>query len=364
MADSALHKIPDAGSLAQAIIDTVRTPLLVLDAQLCVIAASRSYYAMFRTTPAATEGLSLYDLATGQWDVADLRALVGRVVARDETIEAYEIEILLPEIGLRTLLLDARKVFYADRPDTSLLLGFEDVTLLRAATREKDEVLRQKTMLLQEMHHRVANSLQIIASILMLKARAVSSEETRDHLQDAHRRVMSVAAVQSHLQASSWGDEIEIKPYLITLCESLARSMIYDKRPVALTVRAGSGSATSAQATSLGLIVTELVINALKYAFGEGVPGHITVSYATDIKGWTLSVADDGQGLKTDAAKTEGGLGSSLVAALAEQLGARVKHSDLEPGFEVGIVNDGSPLERASRSARYRSAAIAAPSPD
>jgi two-component sensor histidine kinase len=237
------------------------------------------------------------------------------------------------------------------------------VTVLRAATREKDEVLRQKTMLLQEMHHRVANSLQIIASILMLKARAVSSEETRDHLKDAHRRVMSVAAVQSHLQASSWGDQIEIKPYLTTLCESLARSMIYDQRPVALTVHAGPGSATSAQATSLGLIVTELVINSLKYAFGEGVPGHVTVDYAASAEGWTLSVADDGQGLKTDVSKTQGGLGSSLIAALADQLGARVEHSDLKPGFAGAIVIEGAPPARAARPARSRRAAMAEQSP-
>ncbi len=346
MAYSPIDKIPDAGRLAQAIIDTVRTPLLVLDAQLCVLAASRSYYVMFHTDPAATEGRSLYDLVTGQWNVSDLRGLLDAVVSRDATIEAYEIEIQIPQAGSRTLLLDARKVFYADRPDTNFLLGFEDVTVLRAAARETEETLRKQTMLVQEMHHRVANSLQIIASILMLKARAVSSEETRDHLKDAHRRVMSVAAVQSHLQASSLGDEIEIGPYLTTLCDSLARSMIYDKRPVALTVRADAGSATSAQAVSLGLIVTELVINALKYAFGAGVVGNIMVDYAAEGDRWTLSVADDGRGLQPGRDKAAGGLGSSLIAALAGQLGARVQTSDRRPGLAVAIINDGLAHER------------------
>lgn len=90
------------------------------------------------------------------------------------------------------------------------LLVLEDVTERRAAKREKDELLRQKELLLQGMRHRVANSLQIIASILVLKARTVQSEETRLHLHDAHRRVMSVAIVQKHLQASGRGEEIEI----------------------------------------------------------------------------------------------------------------------------------------------------------
>jgi chemotaxis protein methyltransferase CheR len=338
LAPTALHLIPDPSSLAQAIIDTVRAPLLVLDEDLCVLAASRSYYAIFRTDEDSALGRSLYDIAAAQWDVADLRGLMDQVVNEKATIEAYEIEIVVPEIGRRTLLLDARTVFYEDHRRTSFLLGFEDVTDLRAATREKEEVLLQKTMLLQEMRHRVANSLQIIASILLLKARDVASQETRDHLRDAHRRVMSVATVQQHLQATAWGDEIEVGPYLTTLCEGLARSMIHDRRPVALTVHAGSGTATSAQAVSLGLIVTELVINALKYAFANGSTGRIVVDYAAEGESWTLSVKDNGQGLRAGGAKPSSGLGSRLIAALAAQLGARIERSDLAPGLGVWIV--------------------------
>jgi two-component sensor histidine kinase len=122
-------------------------------------------------------------------------------------------------------------------------------------------------VLLQEMQHRVANSLQIIASILMLKARAVTSEETRFHLKDAHQRVISVAEVQSHLHASGGVDQIEVGPYLTKLCASLAASMIGDSQPIALEVVADHGEIGSDKAVSIGLIVTELLINAIKYAF-------------------------------------------------------------------------------------------------
>src|SRR5437764_3505876 len=98
------------------------------------------------------------------------------------------------------------------------------------------------------MQHRVANSLQIIASILLLKARTVQSEETRLHLQDAHQRVMSVAAVQLQLQPSKLGDQIEIGPYLSKLCESLASSMITDRRPLSLVVESTAGTASSNEA--------------------------------------------------------------------------------------------------------------------
>ena len=98
-------------------------------------------------------------------------------------------------------------------------------------------------MLLQELQHRVANSLQIIASILLLKARTVQSAEIRLHLEDAHQRVMSVATVQQHLQASGLNERIEIGPYLSKLCDSLAKSMIGDRRPLSLKVQATSGAA-------------------------------------------------------------------------------------------------------------------------
>src|SRR4051812_33300837 len=102
---------------------------------------------------------------------------------------------------------------------------------------------------------------------------------------------MSVAMVQAHLQATAWGDQIEVGAYLTTLCDGLTRSMIHDRRPVTLTVEAGPGAATSTQAVSLGLIVTELVINALKYAFNDSAAGRIVVRYDAGSEGWSLSVA-------------------------------------------------------------------------
>ena len=101
--------------------------------------------------------------------------------------------------------------------------------------------MREKDMLLEEMQHRVANSLQIIASILLIKARTVQSEETRLQLEDAHQRVLSVAAVQQHLHVVGGGKPIEIGTYLTKLCETLAQSMIGDSRPISLKVEADAG---------------------------------------------------------------------------------------------------------------------------
>jgi chemotaxis protein methyltransferase CheR len=194
-------------------------------------------------------------------------------------------------------------------------------------------------VLLQEMQHRVANSLQIIASILLLKARAVTSDETRLHLHDAHRRVMSVAAVQQHLHASDGIDKIEVSAYLTTLCGSLATSMIGESRPISIEVRADKGMIDSARAVSIGLVVTELLINAIKYAFPfTRADALITVSYEISGPDWKLTVADNGIGkLLDDSIKPSGGLGTAIVRALVTQLDAQMEIITSAAGMTIMV---------------------------
>jgi chemotaxis protein methyltransferase CheR len=237
--------------------------------------------------------------------------------------------------------LNARQLFYEGGADTTILLGMEDVTERRILGREKDELLRQKDVLLQELEHRIANSLQIIASIILLKAKAVQSEETRLHLHDAHKRVMSIAAVQRQLHASGASGPIQIAPYLTGLCEVLGASMIGEIRPISLQVVGAGGSATSRQAESLGLIATELVMNALKHAFpDEKTEGQITVAYDTAGTNWKLSVSDNGLG-KPDGVFAQGktGLGTGIIKALAQQLGAQVETLAGPQGTTVSITH-------------------------
>ena len=337
MADhNPLAAVARGHTLAEAIVDTVREPLVVLDRDLRVITASRSFYRTFAVEPQDTQGRRLYELGDGQWDIPALRIVLEDIIPRHRTVEAYEVEHEFPTIGRRVMLLNARRVFDEDGSTAALLLAIEDVTQRRDADREKDELLRQKEVLLQEMQHRVANSLQIIASILLLKARTVQSEETRLHLRDAHQRVMSVATVQQQLHASGLNESIDIGPYLSKLCESLAASMVGERRPVSIKVEATSGKAVSDEAVSLGLIVTELVINALKHAFPSGEEGEILVRYGAHESGWRLSVSDTGSGEATND-HPHAGLGTSIVEALAHQLKATVQKSGGPRGTTVSI---------------------------
>jgi two-component sensor histidine kinase len=333
--------IDDGHALAEAIVDTIREPLLVLDKDLRVVAASRSFYQTFKVDRQDVQGHPVYSLGNGQWNVPELRILLEDILPQHTVMEAYQVEQDFARIGRRTMLLNARAVFNRRNVQTLILLAIEDVTDRRAAERETAELLQQKEILLQEMQHRVANSLQIIASILLIKARTVQSEETRLHLQEAHQRVMSVAAVQQQLHASGPADRIALAPYLTRLCETLAASMIGENRPVALTVQVEDGTASSTDAVSIGLIVTELVINALKHAFVDGEAGGlITIAYHMAEKSWQLAVSDNGIGKpEGGSVKTVPGLGTSIVEALAKQLDARVSISMTPQGAAVSITH-------------------------
>ena len=275
-----LAAFEDSRALAQAIVDTVREPLLVLDKELRVIAASRSFYETFQVAREETQGQLLYTLGDGQWDIPALRTLLDEVLPQEWVLEGFEVEHDFPKIGRRIMLLNARTVISEANAHTALLLAIEDISERRETERELQHLLRQKDLLLEEMRHRIANSLQIIASILLLKARSVQSEETRGHLQDAHKRVLSVAAVQQHLQASGHGEAIAVGPYLSKLCATLAQSMIGETRPVSLETKVSGGTVVSSEAVSLGLIVIESVINALKHAFPpDKTDGRIVVAY-------------------------------------------------------------------------------------
>jgi chemotaxis protein methyltransferase CheR len=322
-------------------VDTVRESLLVLDADLRVVAASRSFYATFKVDQKNVQGRLLYDLGDGQWNIPALRVLLEKIVPEKTVMEAFEVQHQFPGIGLRTMLLNARKVFYEGSTNTTILLAIEDVTDRYIAELRLQDLLKEKEMLLLEMQHRVGNSLQIIASILLMKARAVQSEETRTELHDAHQRVLSIAAVQKHLEATGRSELIGVDSYLTKLCETLAFSLIGGSRAITLTVKAQPGKAESSQVVSIGLIVTELVMNSLKHAsLAETKNAEIIVAYEVAGENWKLSISDTGIGnLSLNAGVVKQGLGTSVVRALSKQLDAQLETSSGPHGTTVTVTH-------------------------
>ncbi|RJQ35394.1 PAS domain-containing protein [Candidatus Parcubacteria bacterium] len=328
----------DGHILTRAIIDTIREPLIVLDEQLRIIVASRSFYKKFRQTYENTQGKKFYDLGNGQWNIPKLRTLLENVIPEHKSVEGYEVDHDFPFLGARTMLLNAREVRYKNGRK-KMLISILDITHQRKFQEEKEKLLVQKDLLLQEMRHRVANSLQLIASILLLKAESVDSGESRSHLKDAHERIMSIATAQQQLDPVELGEHASVEKYLTALCKSLSRSMIRHRKPVKLEVVVSKGTVTSDVAVSLGLITTELVINALKHGFPEKRPGRIIVTYTSARSGWVLSVEDNGIGKSKSKKAPQPGLGTSIIGALANQLQAMIKIRSSPLGTKVSLVH-------------------------
>ena len=324
-------------SLALALIASSRTPVLLLSEKLTVIGASQSFCGAFGIDPDRIGGSNLASLGTGEWNVPQLRTLLNTTFAGTADVDAYEMELAREGEPLACVVVNAHRLAY-DGDEPLVILTATDVTSARLAAKIKDGVMQENEVLLRELQHRVANSLQIIASVLMQSARRVQSEETRGHLHDAHRRVMSVATLQKQL-AISPDERVGLLQYFHDLCESIGASMIDDEGRIALTATADDSSATAKVSVSLGLIVTELVINALKHAFpGRNQKGRIEVDYQAQGRGFTLTVADDGVGMNVRGEQGKPGLGTGIVDALAKQLGATVMTKNTGPGTEVSVV--------------------------
>jgi PAS domain S-box-containing protein len=342
------HSLAEAQTLALAIVDTLPEPFLVLDEKLHVLAASRCFYEVFMEDPEQSHGRSLFEIGDGHWDIPGLRKLLEAVVPRQASVKGFEFEQEFRHLGKRTVQLNAHPIHDKSDAGRMVLLSIRDITDRRLIEQEKEqllehteELLEQQKTLLREMRHRIANSLQIIASILLLKAGSVSSEETKNELRDAHQRVMSVAAVQSHLHEVEGIEEIDMGAYLTKLGAGLASSMISPKQDIGIAVAADGGTFPTSHAVSLGLIATELIINAIKYAFPLArKSSRIRVTFEKSGSDWKLTVSDNGHGKRqVESAKPSGGLGTALIGALAKQLEAQISEVSTAQGLTVEVTH-------------------------
>lgn len=330
---------PDAATgLALALVAASPAPVLLLDADFNILAASASFHDGFGVGAASEWGQPVAGLGSGEWSSPQLMSLLKTVRDGQAEIGPYHMELKRDGRPDLDLVVNVRKLAYTGQVDVRLLMTVADVTDSLLAAKMQKALMAEKDTLLHELQHRVANSLQIIASVLLQSARSVRSDETRQHLFDAHSRVMSIAALQQQL-AVTGGDAVRLRPYFTELCASIGASMIHDQGRISLTVNADDSLTAANTSVSLGLLVTELVINALKHAFPGSRAGRITVDYHGHGSDWTLSVADDGVGISKLVGAAKAGLGTSIVEAISRQLDAKIGIADGHPGTIVSIVH-------------------------
>jgi two-component sensor histidine kinase len=197
--------------------------------------------------------------------------------------------------------------------------------------------LEQKEVLAREVDHRVKNSLQIVAGVMRMQARSVADPHARAAFEDTFARVMSVARVHDSLQQSEDVESVDLGETLRRLCDDLAAGVAGAAQRLDIEVEPGL-MVPSRTAVALSLVVTELVTNALKYAYDPGEPGRVEVSVKGGPSGGVeLRVCDAGRGLPPDWASRPqaggGGLGMRVVRAMLERIGAKLEtNSKLRAG--------------------------------
>ncbi len=234
--------------------------------------------------------------------------------------------------------------------DQNIVCVAQDITNRKQAEAQIKASLREKEVLLREIHHRVKNNLQIISSLLHLQSNQVEHEAARALFAESQSRIRSMALIHERLYQSDDLAQVDFAAYLDSLTKHLFRSYDVQRGTITRTVHADGGPLSVDRAIPCGLIVNELVANALKHAFPDGQSGTIRVHYAEESGAAQLVVADDGrgapEGFDTD---TSDSLGLRLVRGLVQQLnGALVIHHDDGLRFTVTFPLTHPPSSNAS----------------
>ena len=228
-----------------------------------------------------------------------------------------------------------------------LAASFDQVRARAALEREKlaaEERLRASNArleaLLTEVNHRVANSLQLVSAMVRLQAQALGHGEAdqgaRAALEDTQARIRAIAQVHRRLYTSDDAAGVDMQAYLAALVDELSDTWSTDAAPRTLRLEAESIRLPTDRAVSLGVIVTELVSNACKYAYADGATGEVRVSLVrAEGDQFVLTVEDDGCGLPEDAAPKGTGVGTRLIRTMAQSLQSAVEYDTGHAGVRA-----------------------------
>ncbi|MBL8473600.1 MAG: PAS domain S-box protein [Rhodocyclaceae bacterium] len=214
-----------------------------------------------------------------------------------------------------------------------VLAAIMDISERRERMARIEAALREKDLMLGEIHHRVKNNLQIIHSLLEMQSRRIEDPVVREALEGSRNRVRSMSLIHQTLYQSQDFEQVDFRSFLELLLPMLMESSGAESGQIRLDIEAAQVTIPIDIAIPCGLIVNELVTNALKHAFPRGSGGTIRVSLGPDADGRTvLCVADDGVPLADDVSGYEKkSLGLKLVNLLADQIGGSLQISRSAP---------------------------------
>ncbi|HEY4030921.1 MAG TPA: response regulator [Caulobacteraceae bacterium] len=213
---------------------------------------------------------------------------------------------------------------------------------LRRAKEAADHAVREARdraeLMLQEVNHRVANSLALVAGFAHLQAAAIPDPVVRGVLEDMQARIKAIAGVHRRLYTSQNIDRVELDAYLASLVEDLEASMRASGRDLRIDLQTDAVIVPTDKAVSLGVIVTELLTNAYKYAYPPGVHGEVRVRLTQDGDKASLVIEDDGVGWNGEGQTTGTGLGMRVVKAMASSLRSKIEYDPDWRGARASLV--------------------------
>ncbi len=220
----------------------------------------------------------------------------------------------------------------------TILYVCRDITDRKRADEKISAALAEKVVLLKEIHHRVKNNLQIITSLLELQACSISDEKLRDYLQESQDRIRSMALIHEQLYKSKDFSYIDFGAYIKNLSQYLFNSYAADTGRISLKVDTGDICVGIDRSIPCGLIVNELISNAMKHAFPGEHRGEINVRLSTEKERINLAVTDNGVGMPPgfDAAHSET-MGLQLVTMLTRQLQGEMRIDSGQEGTSFVI---------------------------
>ncbi len=305
-----------AWQLTQSIVDTIRDPLVVLENDMTVVTASKSFLTMFGITQAEATGRRVSELGQHQWDVPALRYLLDKVLPEDKPIENFEIEDTFPVLGRRVFNLNARKISQPGNHASRMLLVFEDIT-------DRKQRERDAARLTNEISHRVKNNLQLMIGLIAFEARSTPQPCVQGY-KAMQARIGAIAQLYDLISHSSRGAAIAVDVYLRDIAKSLTATALADRSRIRIEVETDPLELDHERAVPFGLLVNELATNAIKHAFPDrdGVVVLKAVRIGEEIE---VTVADDGVGMSASSgADNLQKRGRDYVSIFVRQLGGAI----------------------------------------